>query len=685
MAAPRTFTIFFLSIVALASATCFCSQLQSACMPTNDDGLRKHASPESSDPDPVYPGADWDGCTPEEAGLSADKLKALADLAGGRGCVVRHGQLVYTWGDPAQSGDVASAVKPVISTLLLLAVQQGKVKSVDAKVADFEPPLRELNGGKDAGISWRHLASQTSGYGLSEAPGEAYAYNDFALALYYDALTRLVYKQDGTRVLKEQLGDLLGFQDRYTFEAFGPDDRPGRLAISVRDLARFGLLYLRGGRWKDQEVLKPDLFRMAVSSPVPADMPRTQGKDADMLPRQRSLGGGKNQTLVGPGVYSFNWWLNRTDKDGKRLYVDAPPDAFFAVGHGGESALWVLPSLDLIMSWNDAKIDDHDASPGNADSKCNRAARLLSNAVQRQTRVAIRNDQWFLNDAITYRGAKAEGRLMNVRMVNAVFEDDKRPDFDAEANTDRFIKAIPDYMDHGVRAFTINLQGGMPGYEGAVNSAFDPNGNLRDAYLRRVRRVIEACDRRGAVVILGCYYQRQDQILKNQDAVRAGVANVAQWIRGCGFTNVVLEIANEFGHGGFDHRILKTAEGQVELIGLAKKTHPGLLVSTSGLGDGAIPAEVARAGDFLLIHFNGVKAEDIPARIKALREFGKPIVCNEDPKTGAAGAEAAQLCVANGASWGLMEEELNQHFPFSFKGAADDEAVYAALKKLTAP
>src|SRR5215468_6868083 len=83
---------------------------------------------------PVYPAAEWEERTPEKAGLSGEKLKALAKLTGGRGCVVRHGYLVHTWGDPARSGDVASAVKPVISTLLLLAVQRGKVKGVDAKL-----------------------------------------------------------------------------------------------------------------------------------------------------------------------------------------------------------------------------------------------------------------------------------------------------------------------------------------------------------------------------------------------------------------------------------------------------------------------------------------------------------------------------------------------------------------------
>jgi hypothetical protein len=99
---------------------------------------------------------------------------------------------------------------------------------------------------------------------------------------------------------------------------------------------------------------------------------------------------------------------------------------------------------------------------------------------------------------------------MNVRMVNAIFEDRARHlEFDSEANTDRFIARIPDYAAQGVNAFTICLQGGMPGYEGAVNSAFAPDGSLRDEYLERAERVIRACDRHGVGVILGLYCQRR--------------------------------------------------------------------------------------------------------------------------------------------------------------------------------
>jgi hypothetical protein len=220
---------------------------------------------------------------------------------------------------------------------------------------------------------------------------------------------------------------------------------------------------------------------------------------------------------------------------------------------------------------------------------------------------------------------------MNVRMVNAVFEDRNRPEFDPQVNTNEFIARIPDYVAHGVRAFTICLQGGMPGYEGAVNSAFESDCSLRDAYIRRVRQVIEACDR----------------------------------------------------NPGYDHPLLKTSEGVAELSGLAKRTCPSLLVSASGLGDGRLPDDIAQASDFLLIHFNETRIEDIPSRVAALKRFHKPIVCNEDEKVGEEGARTCEVSVANGISWGLMLVELNQHFPFTFRGAADDPKVYAALRRAT--
>ena len=145
-----------------------------------------------------------------------------------------------------------------------------------------------------------------------------------------------------------------------------------------------------------------------------------------------------------------------------------------------------------------------------------------------RTRLALDGQRFRLNGALTYHGEPPEGMLLNVRMVNSVFEDDGRPDFDPEKNTAEFVGRMPDYVAQGVRAFTVSLQGGYPGYSGARNSAFRSDGTLDATYLARVARVIERADGLGAVIILSLFYQRQDQILRNEEAVRAGV------IKACG-------------------------------------------------------------------------------------------------------------------------------------------------------
>ena len=82
-----------------------------------------------------------------------------------------------------------------------------------------------------------------------------------------------------------------------------------------------------------------------------------------------------------------------------------------------------------------------------------------------RTRIALEHGRWLINGQPTNPCTSAEGLLMNVRMVNAVFEDGaKHPEFNPNSNTAQFIALLPDYAAHGVNAFTICLQGGMPGY-----------------------------------------------------------------------------------------------------------------------------------------------------------------------------------------------------------------------------
>ena len=302
-----------------------------------------------------------------------------------------------------------------------------------------------------------------------------------------------------------------------------------------------------------------------------------------------------------------------------------------------------------------------------------------------KTRVTVDGTRFRINGDITYRGKPAEGQLMNVRMVHAVFEDTNRPEFDAAANTQEFVARMPEYVSLGVRAFTIGLQGGWPGYPGFVNSAFLRNGDLKSTYMSRVARVVERADGLGAVIILVLYYQRQDHLLEDGQAIRNGVAKTADWLRQKGYRNVILEVVNEYKHRGFEHDILHSDAGVADLIRLARQRYPGLLVTASHVRNGKISARVAAASDVIMVHFNSLEVPEIADSVRALRRAypGKPVLCNEDQRVGSAAAAAASASVQAGASYGLMLERQNQHYPFRFEGRADDPVAYDRYVALT--
>ncbi|MHC4207324.1 MAG: serine hydrolase domain-containing protein, partial [Planctomycetota bacterium] len=293
---------------------------------------------------PVYPGVEWKTKAPEQVGLDAKKLKELSDYAGGFGCVVRNGYMVYTWGDAAKRKDIASAAKPLYSHFLFKAVEDGRIFNFDERLSKWQPQLKQINknlGYKDSDITWRHCANQISCYGLAEAPGTAYAYNDWQMALFWDILFQKVYGADlktvDAEVLHPMLTDKLQCQDNPTFMAFGTGDRPGRTAISPRDFARFGLLYLRKGIWKDEQLLSREYATMAVTNPVPNSIRRAGDVAADMIPGQRSIGSRQipDNQCEHAGSYSWLWWINGIDHKDMRHWPDVPVNAYGCFGHGG--------------------------------------------------------------------------------------------------------------------------------------------------------------------------------------------------------------------------------------------------------------------------------------------------------------------------------------------------------------
>ncbi|HEX5416807.1 MAG TPA: hypothetical protein VFZ25_14165 [Chloroflexota bacterium] len=299
------------------------------------------------------------------------------------------------------------------------------------------------------------------------------------------------------------------------------------------------------------------------------------------------------------------------------------------------------------------------------------------------TNVAIDGDDFLINGQPTYpgrtwRGHRIEGLLFNSRMVQATF-DDLNPDtrerwaypdtgvWDPERNVDEFLDALPTYRRHGLLAVTLNLQGGCPEsyrrIQPWINTAFDAHGRLRPAYLDRLQRVLDRLDDLGMVAILGLFYFAQDERLLDEAAVRNGVDAAAGWLLDQGYTNVIVEIANECDVPRFEHEILQPARIHELIAQVRDTTRNGrrLLVGTSYRGR-SIPSEkVLEVSDLALLHGNGVTEPafiaDMVARTRALcGSRPLPIVFNEDDHYGF-DEPSNNLAVATAAhaSWGYFD------------------------------
>lgn len=313
---------------------------------------------------------------------------------------------------------------------------------------------------------------------------------------------------------------------------------------------------------------------------------------------------------------------------------------------------------------------------------------------KRQTVVSILAERFHINGQPTYqgrtwKGQPVDGLLLNSRMVQATF-DDRNPEtvtrwaypdtkkWDADRNTTEFIAMMPMWRQHGLLAITLNLQGGSPeGYSKEQpwhNSAINSDGTLDGKYLDRLEKVIDKADELGMVVILGLYYFGQDQRVKDEQAVIAGVDAALEWLIVRRYTNVLVEVNNECDVKSYDHDILKPQRVH-ELIERVKRRSEErkhrLLVGTSYAGKSIPRPNVVQVSDFLLLHGNGAsEPKKITEMVRQTRQVEgyrpMPILFNEDdhfnfdqPENNFAAA------IHENGSWG--------YFDFRKKGGGFDE------------
>jgi hypothetical protein len=305
-----------------------------------------------------------------------------------------------------------------------------------------------------------------------------------------------------------------------------------------------------------------------------------------------------------------------------------------------------------------------------------------------QTVVSIVGDEYYLNGKPTYAGRewnghKIQGLLLNARVVQGIFDDRNTntvarwayPDtgkWDAERNTREFIAAMPEWRHHGLLAFTINLQGGMP-VSGAssqpwLNSAFEADGTLRMDYLARLERIINRADELGMVVIVGYFYFGQDERLRDEAAVVRATDNATRWLLDHGWRNVLVEIDNECDIN-YDHAILKPARVPELIKRVQGVTRDGRrLLAGVSYGGGAIPREnVVRAADFLLLHGNSTPdPKQIAAMVRRTRAVQgytpKPILFNEDDHYNFdQPTNNFTAAIGEYASWGYYDQGTNNY------------------------
>lgn len=284
------------------------------------------------------------------------------DRAATNGIILKDGYIVAEWGETERADPTYSVAKSVLSTLLGITLDRGMIKDIHAPVANYIK-----DGGYDSEqnrkVTWEHHARQTSewegelwgkkhdfvgkeAYGRGERkprelqePGSFYEYNDVRINRFALSLLRL-WGKPLPEVLKDEVMDPIGASDSWRYVPYensyveidgkrmpsvsGGTRWGGGLWINARDEARFGYLFLRNGRWKDEQLVSEAWVKAATSERGP----------------------------VGPD-YGYLWWLNTEGK----AWPDAPRTSYAALG-AGQNTIWVDPEHDIVLVWR-----WHDGNP----------------------------------------------------------------------------------------------------------------------------------------------------------------------------------------------------------------------------------------------------------------------------------------------------------------------------------
>ncbi len=258
---------------------------------------------------------------------------------GPAGMIIKNGYIVGQWGDVKRVDMDFSATKSYLSTVAGLAVDAKLIKSVKEKVNEYVWD-ETFEGEHNSKITWEHLLTQSSDwygelFGIDDwadrpdnngklddwihrklfEPGEHFKYNDVRVNLLAYALLQ-VWRKPLPVILKEKIMDPIGASTTWRWYGYdnsfvnidgvmmqsvsGGGHFGGGLFINTLDQARFGLLFLRKGKWLDKQLVS-EKWVNAAHQPSPANK-----------------------------SYGYMWWTNSESE-----FPGVPASVYYAQGFGG--------------------------------------------------------------------------------------------------------------------------------------------------------------------------------------------------------------------------------------------------------------------------------------------------------------------------------------------------------------
>ena len=269
------------------------------------------------------------------------------------GIIIKNGYIVAEWGNTKRVDMTFSVTKSYLSTVAGLALDSGLIHNIHDPVKNYVMDGK-FDSPHNALITWHHLLNQTSNWFGSlwdrpdwadrppreapwdklrnrelKEPGTHFKYNDVRVNLLAYSLLQL-WRKPLPVVLREKIMDPIGASSTWRWYGYknswihldgmkiesvsGGGHWGGGMFISTRDQARFGLLFLRKGKWNGKQLISWKWIKM-VQIPTTA------------LPE-----------------YGYMWWLNTR----KKALPSVPESVYYAAGFGGNYIV-VASQYDLVI------------------------------------------------------------------------------------------------------------------------------------------------------------------------------------------------------------------------------------------------------------------------------------------------------------------------------------------------